>query len=273
MYVMRQETNRIIWDGHQSSIESVKRQKREQQDARPRDTETAATIAMSSAVRTSGGGGGRVVGPVVPPVASSTPAQFFQAPPPTAPHHPLPPPPLSEPQLHGTAPLIHPTQVACGGGNEIGMAPPATSLPPTTIPFNHVSHAVKTSQTGITICRYFAISFFISSNNMFVPLALIPEDEFASRFPSPVTIIVRIPLDTSATWELRGQSLSVSISVTQSVKDLKDCIGVLIGGMPSNKQQLKSAHGFLKDKETLAALNIGPETTLELSVRSRGGKR
>ena len=102
----------------------------------------------------------------------------------------------------------------------------------------------------------------------------LPEDEFASRYPSPVDVIVRVPSDSSSTWELRGQSLSVSISVTKSVKDLKDCIGALIGGMPSNKQQLKSAHGFLKDKETLAALNIGgPDMTLELSVRSRGGRR
>lgn len=58
------------------------------------------------------------------------------------------------------------------------------------------------------------------------------------------------------------------------MKDLKDCIGVLIGGMPSNKQQLKSPCGFLKDKDTLASLNIGgANSTLELSVRSRGGKR
>jgi hypothetical protein len=104
-------------------------------------------------------------------------------------------------------------------------------------------------------------------------LAVVPADEFASRYPSPVEIIVHIPSDNSATWELRGQSLSVSINVTQSVKELKDCIGVLIGGMPSNKQQLKSPNGFLKDKDTLAALNIGEDATLELSVRSRGGKR
>jgi splicing factor 3A subunit 1 len=102
---------------------------------------------------------------------------------------------------------------------------------------------------------------------------LLPEDEFASRFPSPVNVVVNIPSDSSSTWELRGQTLSVSINVTQSVKELKDCIGVLIGGMPPNKQQLKSPHGFMKDKETLAALNIGEGVTLELSVRSRGGRR
>lgn len=102
---------------------------------------------------------------------------------------------------------------------------------------------------------------------------LVPENEFASRFSSPINIIVNIPMDDSSTWELNGQSLTVAIPVTSSVKELKDSIGVLIGGMPPNKQQLKSPGGFLKDKDTLAALNIGDNVTLELSVRSRGGRR
>ena len=65
----------------------------------------------------------------------------------------------------------------------------------------------------------------------------------------------------------------MALNVTQSVKELKDSIGALIGGMPSNKQQLKCPSGFLKDKDTLASMNIGDGTVLELSVRSRGGKR
>ena len=46
--------------------------------------------------------------------------------------------------------------------------------------------------------------------------------------------------------------------------------------MPSSKQQLKSSNpglGFLKDASTLAELNIGNNEFLELSVKSRGGKR
>lgn len=102
---------------------------------------------------------------------------------------------------------------------------------------------------------------------------VVPEEDFAARYPSPVNIIVNIPTDSNSTWELRGQSLSVCVGVTQTVKELKDCIGALIGGMPPNKQQLKSSSGFLKDKDTLASLNIGDSHILELSVRSRGGKR
>ena len=45
------------------------------------------------------------------------------------------------------------------------------------------------------------------------------------------------------------------------------------GGMPSNKMQLKGKSGFLKDNQTLALLNIGNMYSLELSARSRGGKK
>ena len=104
-------------------------------------------------------------------------------------------------------------------------------------------------------------------------LALLPAEEFARRFPTPIKIHVNIPSDSSSSWELRGQTVTVSIHVTQSVKELKESISPLVGGMPANKQQLKGVSGFLKDKETLAGLNIGDATTLDLSVRSRGGKR
>lgn len=43
--------------------------------------------------------------------------------------------------------------------------------------------------------------------------------------------------------------------------------------MVASKQQLKGPSGFLKDQQTLASLNIGPDITLEMSARSRGGKR
>lgn len=108
---------------------------------------------------------------------------------------------------------------------------------------------------------------------MFSSFSAVPEEEFAALHPSPVQLTVMVPSDPSSTWELRGQALSVTLAVTQSVKELKDIISGLVGGMPPNKQQLKSPNGFLKDKDSLAALNIGSGTTLELSVRSRGGKR
>ena len=57
------------------------------------------------------------------------------------------------------------------------------------------------------------------------------------------------------------------------VKDLKEMLGRELCGMPINKQQLKHSSGFLKDNQTLASYNIGNAAHLELSVRSRGGKK
>ena len=100
---------------------------------------------------------------------------------------------------------------------------------------------------------------------------------FASRYPDPITINITVPNNATANinpaWDLRGQTLSISISVKQTIKELKDLIGEAVGGMVASKQQLKGSTGFLKDQQTLASLNIGPGSTLEMSARSRGGKR
>ena len=59
------------------------------------------------------------------------------------------------------------------------------------------------------------------------------------------------------------------------MKDLKDIIGKQLGDMPASKQQLKNPlnQSFLKDTQSLAAANIGDGFSLELSLRSRGGKK
>ncbi len=93
--------------------------------------------------------------------------------------------------------------------------------------------------------------------------------------PNPINIIINVPNDpTASNWNFNGQTITVSVSVTASVKDLKESLGVeYLGNMPANKMQLKTnAHGFLKDA-TLAALNIGPGTVIDVSSKSRGGKR
>ncbi len=58
-----------------------------------------------------------------------------------------------------------------------------------------------------------------------------------------------------------------------TIKDVKEALTNYYGGLPSNKQQLKGKIGFLKDNQTLASVNIGDGEILELSLRSRGGKK
>ena len=55
---------------------------------------------------------------------------------------------------------------------------------------------------------------------------------------------------------------------------VKQQIGSIQGNMPESKQQLKHAkHGFLKDAQTLGYYNLTSGTELQLTVRSRGGRK
>lgn len=116
---------------------------------------------------------------------------------------------------------------------------------------------------------------------MTMAATLIPADQFAARYANGnISIRISLPLDTSpagASWNLNSQTLTVVVPVTESVKRLKEILSSdFLAGMPTSKQQLKSTVagvGFLKDAHTLAEVNIGEGDLLELSIKSRGGKR
>jgi hypothetical protein len=108
---------------------------------------------------------------------------------------------------------------------------------------------------------------------------MVPEEVFAAQYGSnPIAVFVSVPNDpSSAAWLLNGQVIEVSLPVTASGKELKDILAGSLGGMPANKQQIrikaKPDVGFLKDTQSLASLNIGHGAALEMTVRSRGGKK
>jgi hypothetical protein len=106
---------------------------------------------------------------------------------------------------------------------------------------------------------------------------LLSESAFAAKHPGAVTLQVQCPADESnPAWGLQGQTLALPVgSVMRSVKEVKEQLSPLLGGMPVNKMQIKSPlHGFLKDGQSLASYNIGaPDSAyLELRTRSRGGR-
>lgn len=88
-------------------------------------------------------------------------------------------------------------------------------------------------------------------------------------------VTVQTPADSAnGSWNLDGRALSVRVDVTTgTVRTIKEACRSDLGGMPTNKMQLRMAGaGFLKDKDGLAALNIGPGTTLDLVPKKRGGR-
>jgi hypothetical protein len=106
---------------------------------------------------------------------------------------------------------------------------------------------------------------------------LYPADEYALFNPAPITLHIVVPVDTQMTaWNLNGQTLSIpDLSITSTVKDLKELLALnYLGGLQAGKQQIKSASlGFLKDTSSLAAYNLKSDSVLELSLKSRGGKK
>ncbi|RLN20446.1 hypothetical protein BBJ28_00023962 [Nothophytophthora sp. Chile5] len=97
-----------------------------------------------------------------------------------------------------------------------------------------------------------------------------------------VRLVVNVPNEPdNAQWKLEGQVLTVELDVKDNMRTLKQklMVGVCVDpaaelqNMPVNKQQLKFSMGFVKDSLTCAHYNFVNGTTLELSVRQRGGRR
>jgi splicing factor 3A subunit 1 len=105
----------------------------------------------------------------------------------------------------------------------------------------------------------------------------VPENDFvATHGGVPVTLRVQVPTDTSnPSWNLNGQVITMTMEagVIATVKEVKERLAAQLGDMPANKQQMKGPLGFLKDSNTLAYYNYADGTTLEMVVRSRGGRR
>jgi hypothetical protein len=109
---------------------------------------------------------------------------------------------------------------------------------------------------------------------------LLSESAYASANPGAGSISIQAPQDESATtWNLKGQLVKLEIgSVMSTVREVKEQLSPLLGGMPPNKMQLRNAEQgvFLKDAQTLASYNLGAagsSTVLELVTRSRGGRK
>lgn len=177
-----------------------------------------------------------------------------------APRMPLPTPP----SLGAAYPPFPPSSVPFPPLPQqpmVGMPPshPLQPLPPPMVPL------------PVPLPTPPSISASTHASSSFFP----PTNELAAKFPNGITINVIVPNDsTNSNWLFNGQTLSVTLPVTATIKDLKEKISPQLGDMPTNKQQIKDpASGFLKDASTLVSLNISNGYTLELSAKTRGGRK
>jgi splicing factor 3A subunit 1 len=105
---------------------------------------------------------------------------------------------------------------------------------------------------------------------------LMSESDFCASLDSPsVSLRIQIPEDPyNSAWNFNGQVVTLSVDVMSKVKAVKMELQSRLGGMPTNKMQLKhECTGFLKDGVTLAHQNVGPSADLELIPKTRGGRK
>ena len=288
----------IIWDGDRSSIEELKRQKAE---AALRAGPSVTTVVSS----------GPTIGPMIPGMGTSVPLTLpppvimvnpnaapmpppmpmgmssgsmmhipppmnmgmgmpgmggmpLQPPPPPVPDHtmqqqPLMPPPMPShfqpmpPPMQPPLPTMQPPLPT--------MQPPPLPMQPPPLPSSVQFVSAEADVYGQPGKRA------RNDDSM-----MVSAEEFASRYPHPMTVFVSTPLDnTNPAWALTGELVTIpSVSVTMSIKDLKEMVTSIIG-IPTSKFQLKATDSttFFKDSQILAELNLGDQARVDLSVKTR----
>ena len=220
-------------------------------------------------------------------------AQIQQAPLPT----PLQPPAKKarfDEKLSGSVP---PAPSAPSGAAAAAASVPVPVFPPPPPPppppaYSAASMSVPSSASSATAAASFPVhapppppqAQAPSTNEQPKPSqqpsanTILSAEEFLASLPDPksVAVSVQIPHDPSCSkWNFDGRVLDVIVDVTTAtVKTIKEGCQSDLGGMPINKMQLRmTGTGFLKDKDTLAKLNVGPGATLDLVPKVRGGRK
>ncbi|RMZ93061.1 Splicing factor 3A subunit [Brachionus plicatilis] len=104
---------------------------------------------------------------------------------------------------------------------------------------------------------------------------LIPEAEFLSQYQArgPIKFYVQCPIVAEKPeWNLNGQSISLTMALTEPVVSIKNKLTELLG-IPAGKQKLQLDALFIKDQNTLAYYNMYPESVVQLHLKERGGRK
>lgn len=101
---------------------------------------------------------------------------------------------------------------------------------------------------------------------------LIPENDFLARNRGPVVFKVICPKADRADWTLKGQTLTITLPLTDEVSVIKAKIHDETG-MPGGKQKLQLDGLFMKDSNSLAFYNMTSRSVINLQVKERGGRK
>lgn len=103
--------------------------------------------------------------------------------------------------------------------------------------------------------------------------SLIPEQQFLARNKGPVQLNIAVPLMAEkAEWKLNGQTLNITLQLSDTVATMKALIHEQTG-MPPGKQKLQYEGMFFKDSNTLAYYNLASGNVINLLPKERGGRK
>mmetsp|Transcript_762 Transcript_762/g.1472 ORF Transcript_762/g.1472 Transcript_762/m.1472 type:complete len:222 (+) Transcript_762:3-668(+) len=101
------------------------------------------------------------------------------------------------------------------------------------------------------------------------------EEDWMKKYPGKLGIKIIVPQDPeNAKYNFNGQTIEMSgLSLTITIKDLKERLEQPLWGLPPNKQKLSTVQrGFLKDASSLAFYNFVDGEVLHITTKERGGK-
>ncbi|XP_070565002.1 splicing factor 3A subunit 1-like [Ptychodera flava] len=102
---------------------------------------------------------------------------------------------------------------------------------------------------------------------------LMPEQQYLAKNPGPVTFKVQVPnLPDKPEWKLSGQSLSITLPITDQVSVIKAKLFEELS-MPTGKQKLQLEGMFIKDSNSLAFYNMSHSSVVQLQLKERGGRK
>ena len=216
------------------------------------------------------GGGGLPSAPIPPPPPPARPAVPA---PPAAPMMPpavLPPPVMAPPPPTAAGPALKPAPA-------VPMPPPVSTLrplgpgiaappppvaapvappapPPVAPPEDDDEPGTKKRKVG--------------------EMELDSEEDFLAANGGSGVIKVTFP-SVDGDDNLNGQTVDLNVdSLSTPVSELKKLIKEAAGGLAANKQKISvPGLGFFTDKNSLAYYNIKYGTTLQLSLKERGGRK
>lgn len=212
------------------------------------------------------GGGGLPSAPIPPP---PPPARTAVPAPPAAPMMPpavppaVPPPTAAGPALKPapTVPMPPPVSTLRPLGPGIAAPPPPVAAPvappappPVAPPEDDDEPGTKKRKVG--------------------EMELDSEEDFLAANGGSGVIKVTFP-SVDGDDNLNGQTVDLNVdSLSTPVSELKKLIKEAAGGLAANKQKISvPGLGFFTDKNSLAYYNIKYGTTLQLSLKERGGRK